>query len=155
MKYRFILYLIILIASVCSQNIYAQKSWINISELRQDNQWAFINDMIERPSDSCPYYWVTVSWENSSDLAKRDITPRKIIKVLEYTTDFKQCRVIESSDYNSKNIRIRTEKLTGQLSPIVQGSPEEVIAKEAQEIIYKQDNNIEEPVTDIIIVEDK
>lgn len=155
MKHRFILYLVILIASVCGQNIYAQKSWTNISELHQDDQWAFINDMIERPSDSCPYYWVTVSWEYTSDLAKRDITPRKTIKVFEYTPDFKQCRVIESSDYNSANSRIRTEKLTGQLSPIVQGSPEEIISKKAQEIIYKQENNIEEPVTDIIIVENK
>lgn len=155
MKYRFIQYLIIIIASVCSQNIYAQKSWINISELHQGDQWVFINDMIERPSDSCPYYWVTVSWEFSSDLAKQDITPRKTIKVFEYTPDFQQCRVIETTDYNSNNIRIRTEKSTEQFSLIAQGSPEGIIAKEAQEIIFKQDNNIEEPVTEIIIVEDK
>ena len=133
----------------------AQKSWINVSELHQGRQWVFVNEMIERPSESCPYYWITVSWEDSSDSAKQDITPRKTIKVFEYTQDFKQCRVIESSDYNSKGERIHTERLNERLSPIAQGSPEEIIAKEAKEILYKQNNNIEEEVIDIIIVEDK
>lgn len=139
----------------CTQNIFAQKSWINVSELHQGEQWVFIYEMIERPTDSSPYYWITVSWEDISDSSKRDITPRKTIKVFEYTQDFKQCRVIESSDFNSKGERVRTERLNEQFSPIAQGSPEEIIAKEAKEILYKQDNNIEEEVTEIMIVEDK
>lgn len=58
-------------------------------------------------------------------------------------------------DLYSKNIIIRTEKPTGQLSMIAENSPEGIIAKEAQEIIFNQDNNIEGPVTELLIVEEK
>ena len=71
----------------CTHNIFAQKSWINVSELDQGEQWIFVYEVIE--------------------------------------------------------------------SPTAQGSPEETIAKEAKEILYKQDNNIEERMTELIIIEDK
>ena len=94
MKNYFIKFFLFIALIFCTHNIFAQKSWINVSELDQDEQWVFVYEMIERPTESCPYYWITVSWEESSDSAKQDITPRKTIKVFEYTQDLNSVELL-------------------------------------------------------------
>lgn len=81
---------------------------------------------------------VTVEWEYSSEAAKKDLVPKKTIKVYEFASDFTNYKIIESIDYNTNNNVINRINKPTETKNVSSNSIEDIIVKEVQYILSEQ-----------------
>lgn len=146
-------YFLAFMFGVFAQTISAQ-SWVHAHTCDDGNTWVFVNDIIEKPTSSNPTYLVTVQWEYASDAAKKDLAPKKTIKVFEFASDFSNYKIIESIDYNTHNDVINRVTTSSETNIVSTNSIEDIIVNEVKYILSEQYKIDSGSATEIQIVED-
>lgn len=151
--YKIIKYTLAVTFGFLAQTVFGQ-TWVHTHTCDDGNTWIFVNDNIEKPISSNPTYLVTVEWEYSSEAAKKDLVPKKTIKVFEFAPDFTNYKIIESIDYNTKDNIINRIATPTETKFVSANSIEDIIVKEVQYILSEQYKIDSENATEFQIVED-
>lgn len=151
--YKIIKYTLALMFGFLAQTLCAQ-TWVHTHTCDDGNTWIFVNDNIEKPTSSNPTYLVTVEWEYSSEAAKKDLVPKKTIKVYEFASDFTNYKIIESIDYNTNNNVINRINKPTETKNVSSNSIEDIIVKEVQYILSEQYKIDSDNATELQIVGD-